>query len=54
MFKLIYLILISFSVIDQRDVKGARQEADDNNSLSFLLHCKSTIYESWAENDNSS
>jgi len=54
MFNSNYLILIAFSVIDQREVKGARQEADDNNSLSSLLHCKSIIYESWAENDNSS
>jgi len=46
--------LIASSVIDQIDVKGARQEAEDINSLSSLLHCKSMIYESWAENDSSS
>jgi len=49
-----YLILIASSVIDQIDDKGVRQEADDNNNLSSLLHCKSIIYESWAENDSSS
>jgi len=52
--KYTYLRCMASSVIDQIDVKGARQEAEDNNSLSSLLHCKSIIYESWAENDSSS